>query len=78
VNGAYLKQLVDYWIDDFDWRKAERQINGYANYRVVIDRVPVHFLYKQGKDSAPIQLILSHGWAWTFWDWSKARLAVGG
>src|SRR5438128_5553674 len=37
VNGAYLKQLVDYWINGFDWRKAERQINGYANYRVVID-----------------------------------------
>jgi hypothetical protein len=41
VNGTYLKQLVEYWIDAFDWRRAEGQINGYANYRIVIDDVPV-------------------------------------
>ena len=71
VNGAYLKQLVEYWIDAFDWRKAEGQINGYANYRIVIGDVPVHFLYKAGDGKSPIPIILSHGWPWTFWDWSK-------
>jgi hypothetical protein len=71
VNGAYLKQLVEYWIDSFDWRKAEGQINGYANYRLIIDDVPVHCLYKAGNGKSPIPIILSHGWPWTFWDWSK-------
>jgi microsomal epoxide hydrolase len=71
VNGAYLRRLADYWPNGFDWRRVERQINGYANYRVVIDGVPVHFLYKAGRGGAPIPIILSHGWPWTFWDWSK-------
>jgi hypothetical protein len=71
VNGSYLEQLVEYWIDSFDWRKAEGQISGYANYRLIIDDVPVHCLYKAGNGKSPIPIILSHGWPWTFWDWSK-------
>ena len=31
VNGAYLKQLVDYWIEGFDWRQAERRLNAYTH-----------------------------------------------
>jgi hypothetical protein len=33
VNAAYLRGLVGYWIDGFDWRVAERALNGFANYR---------------------------------------------
>src|SRR6266581_1341306 len=71
VNGAYLKQLVDYWIEGFDWRQAERRLNAYTHYRVIVDEVPIHFLYKAGTGNALIPLLLSHGWPWTFWDWSK-------
>jgi hypothetical protein len=28
VERTYLTELVDYWIDEYDWRKAEAQING--------------------------------------------------
>jgi pimeloyl-ACP methyl ester carboxylesterase len=33
--------------------------------------VPVHFMRKPGTGSNPIPLILTHGWPWTFWHWSK-------
>jgi pimeloyl-ACP methyl ester carboxylesterase len=71
LRTEYLKSLVDYWIDGFDWRAAERRINEFTHHRVQVDSVPVRFIREPGKGPAPIPLILSHGWPWTFWDYSK-------
>jgi pimeloyl-ACP methyl ester carboxylesterase len=71
VRRSYLQELVAYWADGFDWRAAERAINVYENYRVDVGGVPVHFLRKPGVGPNPVPLVLSHGWPWTFWHWSK-------
>lgn len=71
VNRHYLEGLVRYWIEEFDWRKAERAINRYEHYHVHVDGVMVHFMRKPGVGPHPVPLILSHGWPWTFWHWSK-------
>jgi pimeloyl-ACP methyl ester carboxylesterase len=71
VSRTYLEKLIDYWIADFDWRAAETAINGYEHYQVDVDGVPVHFMRKPGTGPRPIPLLLSHGWPWTFWHWSK-------
>ncbi len=71
VNRAYLQELVDYWRAGYDWRKAEAAINAYEHYRVEVEGVPVHFMRKAGVGPRPIPLILTHGWPWTFWHWSK-------
>jgi pimeloyl-ACP methyl ester carboxylesterase len=71
ISTSYLRELVDYWVDGFDWRSAERTINEFDHHRVEVDGVPVHFIREPGNGPAPIPLILSHGWPWTFWFWSK-------
>jgi len=71
VRRTRLQPLVEYWADGFDWRAAERAINAYDHYRVDVGDVPVHFMHKPGVGPNPIPLILSHGWPWTFWHWSK-------
>jgi microsomal epoxide hydrolase len=77
VRRTDLERLVVYWADGYDWRAAESAINAYEHYRVEVDGVPVHFLRKPGVGPRPVPLILSHGWPWTFWHWSKVidRLA---
>jgi len=71
VSRNYLEGLVDYWVHKFDWRKSEKVINSYEHYQIEIDGVPVHFMRKPGVGPNPVPLILSHGWPWTFWHWSK-------
>jgi len=71
VRRSDLQELVAYWADGFDWRAAERRINAYEHYRVDVSGVPVHFMRKPGVGPSPVPLILSHGWPWTFWQWSK-------
>jgi pimeloyl-ACP methyl ester carboxylesterase len=71
VNLAYLQDLASYWASEFDWRAAEARINQYDNRLVDVGGTPIHFLRVPGVGPAPIPLILSHGWPWTFWDWHK-------
>ncbi len=71
ANTAYMRELVDYWINAYDWRKVENDINAFDNYRTNIDGVPIHFIKAEGKGPNPMPLVLSHGWPWTFWDLHK-------
>ncbi len=68
---SYLRELTDYWAEEFDWRAAESAINEFSHHRALVDGVPVHFIREPGRGPAPIPIILSHGWPWTFWDWHK-------
>jgi len=67
----YLKELVAYWADGYDWYRHQRAMNQYDHYKAVIQDVPVHFIHAPGKGPKPIPIILSHGWPWTFWDYEK-------
>ncbi|MCI2422940.1 epoxide hydrolase [Saccharopolyspora sp. K220] len=71
VGRRYLAELVDYWLESYDWRKAETKINEYEQYDVVIDGVPIHFMRKPGVGPNPTPLICSGGWPWTDQMWTK-------
>lgn len=71
TNGSYLKDLIGYWLEEYDWRKHEEQINALPQFRVEIDGIPIHFVHVKGRGKRSIPLILSHGWPWTFWDLHK-------
>lgn len=62
----YLRDLVDWWQRDYDWRRTERGLNAFDQYRVRIDDVDLHFLKVAGKGlpggPEPMPLLLSHGW----------------
>ncbi|MEB3031807.1 epoxide hydrolase family protein [[Mycobacterium] nativiensis] len=71
VNRDYLVDLMQYWRNDFDWRRQENEVNAYANYCVELEGVPVHYLFAPGKGPSPQPILLVHGWPWTFWDYRK-------
>ena len=53
TNTDYLKELVAYWIKGYDWRKQERAINAYPQFRTEIDGVPIPFIHVRGKGPNP-------------------------
>jgi pimeloyl-ACP methyl ester carboxylesterase len=71
TNLAYLKDLVKYWIETYDWRVHERAMNAFPNFKTDIDGTPIHFIHVKGKGPNPMPLIINHGWPWTFWDMHK-------
>ena len=68
VNGTYLRELVAYWQDGFDWRAQEARINRFPQFRADIDGMPIHFIHVRGQGPNPVPIVLNHGWPWTFWD----------
>ncbi len=66
TNGDYLKGLVAYWRDGFDWRAQEATLNHFAQYRADIDSVGVHFVHERGRGPHPLPLIITHGWPSSF------------
>jgi len=70
VPSDYLQELVTYWRESFDWRAQERVMNRHPHFRVDIDGIPIHFMHIKGNGPAPLPLILTHGWPWTFWDFA--------
>lgn len=55
ISRNYLEKLVDYWINEFDWRKSEKAINAYKHYKVNVDGVPVQFMRKPGVGPNPVR-----------------------
>jgi pimeloyl-ACP methyl ester carboxylesterase len=62
----YLRRLLGYWADGFDWRARERAINEFAHFRAEIDGVRIHFVHERARRGQGIALVLSHGWPSTF------------
>ncbi len=52
TNGAELRQLVDYWLKDFNWRRQEREINRFAHYRTTDRGHPDPFHPRAGQGTA--------------------------
>jgi pimeloyl-ACP methyl ester carboxylesterase len=59
---AYMKALVTYWRDEYDWRKNEAALNRFRQFTVKLAGIDLHFIHEPGVGPAPMPLLLSHGW----------------
>jgi len=59
---AYLKELVDYWLHTYDWRKWEAELNRFDHFRVLVGDEHIHFIHEKGSGPEPLPLLISHGW----------------
>jgi pimeloyl-ACP methyl ester carboxylesterase len=66
TNLEYLRQLLAYWADEFDWRGQERDLNAFNHFRADLDGVHTHFVHEKAPSGRGIPLILTHGWPSTF------------
>ncbi|MBC8161183.1 MAG: epoxide hydrolase [Roseiflexaceae bacterium] len=71
TNLAYLKELVEYWQNQFDWRAQEAKLNQFAHFRAEIDGVGIHFIHERGNGPNPLPIILTHGWPDSFYRFQK-------
>jgi epoxide hydrolase len=58
----YVKNLVEYWRGDYDWRAWEARLNSYPQFATIIDGQNVHFLHVRSPEPYALPLILTHGW----------------
>jgi pimeloyl-ACP methyl ester carboxylesterase len=63
---GYLRDLLAYWANEFDWRARERELNAFAHYRTELDGNRIHFVQERARRGRGIPLLLTHGWPSTF------------
>jgi len=63
---AYLKSLLAYWADEFDWHAQEHLLNKANQFRAKLDDVQIHFVHERARRGHGTPLILTHGWPSTF------------
>lgn len=74
-QGIQLKrvqELVRYWGTDYDWRKAEAQLNALPEFVTTIDGVDIQFIHIRSRHPNALPVILTHGWPGSTFEFIKA------
>ncbi|MGH7453941.1 MAG: epoxide hydrolase family protein [bacterium] len=71
ANLAYMKELINYWRTQFDWRAQEDAINQFHHFRATVEGLGIHFIHEAGKGPNPLPLIITHGWPGSFLEMLK-------
>ena len=62
TNLNYMKEISDYWVNKFDWKKHEKEINKFSNFTTDVDGMSIHFIMEKGSGTKATPLLLMHGW----------------
>jgi pimeloyl-ACP methyl ester carboxylesterase len=68
---AYMKELVAYWRERYDWRAQEARLNEFQQFTVPLAGIDLHFIHQPGVGPNPLPLLLSHGWPGSVWEFYK-------
>jgi hypothetical protein len=62
VQLAKLRQLVEYWGTDYDWRKVEATLNELPQFTTEIDGLDIQFAHIRSPHDDAMPLLMTHGW----------------
>ena len=71
TNLAYLKTLVEYWRDKYDWRAQEKRLNAFDQFKTNIDGVDIHFIHQRSKNPNAMPILLLNGWPSSIVEYEK-------
>ena len=62
VPLSYVKNILDYWLNDYDFKRLESRLNEHENFITEIDGVDIHFMHITSSNDDAKPLLLTHGW----------------
>jgi pimeloyl-ACP methyl ester carboxylesterase len=66
TDPDYLRDIIDYWLNVYDWRLQERWLNTFAHFHTQVDGFGLHLIHQRGSGPEPMPLLLLHGWPGSF------------
>lgn len=68
---AAVRELVTYWREAYDWRKAEAALNGFKQFKAQVGGLGIHLIHEKGVGPKPLPLVITHGWPGSITEFSK-------
>jgi len=68
TDGAYLRELIAYWKDRYDWRAHESALNRFDHYTATIRGQKLHFVHQRSRHPSALPLVLTHGYPGAIWE----------
>ena len=62
IPQAYLKEVVAYWREKYDWRAREAHLNSFAQFKAEVDGLGIHFIHVRSSEQNALPLVMTHGW----------------
>lgn len=59
---AYITEVLDYWQNEYDWRRGEARLNAFPQFRTTLDGLGIHFMHIRSPEENALPLIMTHGW----------------
>ncbi|MDT7795921.1 MAG: epoxide hydrolase [Mycobacterium sp.] len=62
VPVEWLRELSQYWRNEYDWKAAEHELNQIPQFTTTIDGQRIYFMHVRSAEPDALPLILTHGW----------------
>ena len=71
TDSDYLRSLLHYWCEKYDWYHKEQELNDNPQYTCELDGLTIHFFHICSKRKGAPALLLTHGWPDSFLRYAK-------
>lgn len=71
VPLAWLRDMVGYWAQGYDWRERERRLNQWPQLRTEIDGLAIHAVHVRSPEPGATPLVMTHGWPGSVAEFAK-------
>jgi pimeloyl-ACP methyl ester carboxylesterase len=62
TEPGYLRELLQYWLGEFDWQAQQRYLNSFPQFTAAVDSSRIHLVQQRGVGPNPFPLMITHGW----------------
>jgi len=71
IEASYMRELVRYWSEEFDWPTQQAALNRFSHFRAEVGGLRIHFIHEKGESAGAMPLILTHGWPGSFFEMTR-------
>jgi pimeloyl-ACP methyl ester carboxylesterase len=70
MSTPVMQDIQRYWLETYDWRAAEAELNRWPQFTAEVDGQSIHFVHVVGEAKGKRPLLITHGWpgsVYEFW-----------
>ncbi|MEP0067729.1 epoxide hydrolase family protein [Pyruvatibacter sp.] len=68
ADQDYLKEFCTYWLDGYDWRRWEAQLNTLPQFIATVNDIDIHYVHIKGSNPDNPPLLITHGWPGSYFE----------